>query len=324
MKIAVIGYGDTTTPSTRFRFLDFQPFYAKATIDLLFIPRKKLREKSTWSQLQKVDLVVNQKCLLSYQESQKLRSLNVPIIFDFDDAIWTRPLKSFSWITQQKVNRRLKRALKTANHVTVANQHLADYAMKYSNNVSVIPMSLDEKWQPIDKQPSNKIRIGWNGSPGNLSYLEPIIPALETLQKEHPKVEIAIYCGKRPSMPFPFIYQDYNPAKEVRFIQQLDIGLLPLPDDEYSHGKSPIKSLQYQACGVTVAGNVSKGASEFLTEHSCQIISQGGDWLEAIEKLVTQEEKRKTLAAEGLQHFSKHHTQTVVFEQIRKVYKSCL
>jgi len=61
-------------------------------------------------------------------------------------------------------------------------------------------------------------------------------------------------------------------------MQSLDIGLLPLNDDEYSRGKSPIKAIQYLACGIPVVGNIFGGASEILNAENSIAVNSDQEW----------------------------------------------
>lgn len=82
----------------------------------------------------------------------KLFAAGVPVFFDFDDAIWTRPKEPYSWFTQLKVNRRIKYWFQRVDGIIVANRVLANFANKFTSRVYIVPMALDlDIWKPVPK-----------------------------------------------------------------------------------------------------------------------------------------------------------------------------
>ena len=86
--------------------------------------------------------------------------------------------------------------------------------------------------------------------------IESLNGVLCSLLKNNKNLKLAILCGKKPVLQCPFEYYEFSSRDESHFIKQVDIGLLPLVHEEYMMGKSPIKALQYLACGIPVVGNV--------------------------------------------------------------------
>lgn len=315
MEIAVIGIGSPSSPSTRFRFHQFAKNFAEAGHRLNFVYKPDIGTSSFWAAVEKADLIINQKCLLGRSYSKPLFALGKPIYFDFDDAIWTRPGKPYSWLTQRKVNRRLAEWLGNATGVMVANSFLADKAVQFSSNVALIPMALDtEQWKPIDENAiKDEFTIGWNGGPNNLPMLERLHAPLNTFLAQHANVSMHVFCGRRPSFDFEYRYHPFVAEKEIPFVQHLDIGLLPLQLDEHAHGKSPIKALQYMACGVPVVGNVNQGGSDFLTPDTCLEVSTEDQWATALQRLTHDKSLRTNLAKNGRTLIENKHSLERVF-----------
>ena len=96
----------------------------------------------------------------------------------------------------------------------------------------------------------------------------------------------------------------FKRGEEIKFIQGLDIGLLPLPKDDFISGKSPIKSLQYMACGVVTAGNIHGATKEILNKNNSVAICD--DWLNPLEKIILDKNLGKALTEKGLIDIKKH------------------
>ncbi len=182
-------------------------------------------------------------------------------------------------------------------------------------------MALDlDTWRPREKGNSSPITIGWTGSPANLPNLERLAPVLSVLLMRYPFVKLRVFSGQRPALSCPFEYHAFEPGKEPLFVQQLDIGILPLNYEEYSMGKSPIKAIQYLACGVPVVGNIIGATADILNERNSIAVSAEADWLCGLEKLVNDQNLRNVLGRGGREFVLRHHDVSVVREQIVQIF----
>ncbi|MEI6531394.1 MAG: hypothetical protein WCN87_01075, partial [Chlamydiota bacterium] len=140
-----------------------------------------------------------QKQLLPLSKQRSLRKKASRLIFDFDDAIWTRPLNPYSWLTALRVKSRLHYWLKNADVVICASSFLASYAAKFCIP-HILPMALDtDLWKPLEKS-AGPIRLGWAGAPHNLHHLE----RLDNVLKQIPSIELHVFSGKNPSLTMPY------------------------------------------------------------------------------------------------------------------------
>lgn len=322
MKIAFLLIG-VDAPSAHYRVLQYLPFLEKegCTTNVYSIPERFGDRLKLFREIKNYDIVFLQKKLLPPFMGQILRNNSGMLIFDFDDAIYTRPGGPWSYMTALRVKRRLNILLRKASIVTTANEYLADYARQYSSSVAVIPMAIDvDLWQPAEHANVQKVTIGWAGSPGNLLNLERLEPVLSAMLQKYPFLKLAIFSGKKPTLACPFEYHPFKPGTEPAFIQSLDIGLLPLREEEYSRGKSPIKAIQYLSCGVPVVGNVIGATAEILNQSNSISVSSDKEWIQAIEKLVIDHDLRNSMGQAGRQLILKNHNIYRIREQLLALF----
>ena len=322
--IFVVTNGNRQAAGTKYRIVQYEPFFRENDIHIESVNIQNFNS-SHLEQISKSSLFVNQKCLLSPRIAKRILAAQPHAIFDFDDAIYTRPGKPYSWITDYRIKRRLKFWLRHA-HVTTANHFLRNYAEHYTNRIDVIPMALDlNLWRFEPKEQSKKeIRIGWAGAPVNHPYLERLEPVLNSLLEQHPDVTLAVYSGRRPKLRCRFEYTPFQDGSEAAFIQSLDVGLLPLTDEEYSRGKSPIKAIQYLACGVPVVGNIFGATAEILNHDNSLSVYSESDWSHALHKLIRNDKWRHDLGQAGRKHIEAHHSLQVAKEKFLKIIKNAM
>lgn len=319
MNILAIISRDLQKGSTKYRLAQYLEFLRSKGINIKFIKRTAI-DASVVKKAGQFDLVFNQKCLFRYTLAKKLIAASRRTVFDFDDAIYTRPGKPHSLLTGLRVKLRLHLWLKRSDIVTTSNHFLAHYARQYSDHVEVIPMALDfDTWKPSEKSVNEKVTIGWAGAPVNIPLIESLDSVLSFLLKKYPFLKLAIFSGKKPRLNCPFEYYPFQPGHEPAFVQSLDIGLLPLNVEEYSKGKSPIKALQYLACGVPVVGNVIGATGEILNEKNSIAVSNKDEWILGLEKLITNRDLAKSMGRAGYEHVQKNYNIKSVAEQFFRI-----
>ncbi|UCH23874.1 MAG: glycosyltransferase family 4 protein [Deltaproteobacteria bacterium] len=319
MKVLAIISRDLEKGSTKYRLVQYLDFLAQKDIRIEFVRRKDVNA-TVIRNASEFNLVFNQKCLFNYSVARKLIMNSHRTIFDFDDAIYTRPSRPHSFITNFKVKRRLHLWLKNSNTVTAPNQFLANYARKFSRSVAIVPMALDmEVWKPRDSDPGSATTIGWAGAPVNLPLIEKLNQVLTTILNKFPTVQLAIFSGKKPKLSCNFEYHPYKPGAEPVFVRNLDIGLLPLYEDEYAKGKSPIKALQYLACGIPVVGNIIGATAEILNDQNSMAVANESEWVKALETLIVNRELAKALGRRGQAQVNKNHNIKIVAQDLYKI-----
>ena len=81
---------------------------------------------------------------------------------------------------------------------------------------------------------------------------------------------------------------------------RLDIGIMPLPDDQWSKGKCGFKALQYMALGIpAVASRVGVNKKIIDNGQNGFLCSTDEEWLAALTLLIEDQALRKKMGALG-------------------------
>lgn len=214
----------------------------------------------------------------------KIEKLIRNVIYDFDDAIWLNSEGSHC----------LEDYCRRARVVIAGNNFLADYALKFSSKVVVIPTSVDtNRYKRISKVDKSIFSIGWIGSSSGFSYLKNIEQQLLEFLSGHHNAKLTIVAERYPTelqrIRKYIDFRRWNRANDVEDINSFSVGLMPLSNEEWDRGKCSLKMLQYMACEVPVLASgvgmntevfmLSKGSGDF------GMAVQQGEWCEALKHL---------------------------------------
>lgn len=224
-------------------------------------------------------------------------------IFDFDDAIFDRPMF------------RTKSLIKTADTVIAGGHYLAQYAKQYNPRVELVPTSYDPAIYDITKYKKEgsggKTNIGWIGfGPNHRENLKLVVEPLRVLARKYPLrfICIGVLGDKDIKDMFSGIDNlEFLPVDRIDWVDEtiaaghiysFDIGIMPLADTVRSRGSCGGKAIQYMAMGIaTVASPV--GEITYLIEDGVNgYLATGFDeWTTRLETLISDKNLRVKLGA---------------------------
>ena len=214
-----------------------------------------------------------------------------PLIFDFDDAIWSHEQPWVNGIfSRLHFPGKTSTLCKLASAVTTGNAFLAAYAKQRNARVAIVPSSIELADYPLVPEAADKTRfvVCWTGSTSTLAYFEHARPALEQLAQAVP-LTVKVICSKPPERPIAGAEMRFVPwsaQTEAQDVGDCHVGIMPLPDTEMSRGKGGMKALQYMATGrPVVVSPVGVNVDIVRDGHNGFLASSADEWVGALDRL---------------------------------------
>jgi glycosyltransferase involved in cell wall biosynthesis len=228
-----------------------------------------------------------------------------PIVFDFDDAIWVRGTGSVNGrFTLLRFPGKTSTICGLASAVVVSNEYLANYARRRNDNVHVIPSTVDLGLFPVQPplEQESPFVIVWTGSGSTLAHLETARAAVERFGRKR-KTTMVVVCSRAPDRAFDGVDTQFVPwsaETEASVIGRSHVGIMPLPDDEYTRGKGGYKALLYMAAGRPVVLS-PVGVNTEIVEHGTNgmLARSTDEWVGALDALADSRVLRNRLARAG-------------------------
>ncbi len=254
--------------------------------------------------------------------------LNKKIIFDFDDAIFLcASSHSNSFIEKFKNSNKVAMIIKLSSHVISGNRYLADFALRYNHCVSVIPTPIDtEQYRPEGVKSENKIIIGWIGSFTTSDFLNLLENTFINLSRRFSNVKFKIIGGKICLEKICNIEnKEWSLQEEIKELRTFDIGIMPMPENDWTKGKCGFKAILYMSMGIPCVCSpiginreiIADGENGFLAGNE-------NEWFSRLSLLIEDKELRKRMGASARNTVEKYYSVQVnapkFVEIIGKVY----
>jgi len=291
---------------------DDKAFYAKGKfVNKIFIYIKTLLKRTgDWMGMNKYDIIfIFRDALMTGSTffEKRFARAKAKLIFDFDDAIWIQGVseanKNLSFLKNADKTATI---IKLCDMVFAGNQYLKDYASKFNKNIVIVPTTIDTDLYVSKKKDngSTAVCIGWSGSFSTIQHFEFAIPALKRIQDKYgSRVKFKIigdgryYCKELETQGVPWIA-----ATELEDLSEIDIGVMPLPDDEWAKGKCGLKGLQYMALSIpTLMSPVGVNSEIIQNGVNGYLPATEDEWVAVLSTLIESKECRTRIGNAGRQ-----------------------
>ncbi|MEX2162775.1 MAG: glycosyltransferase family 4 protein [Sulfuricaulis sp.] len=225
-----------------------------------------------------------------------------PRVLDVDDAIWLHRRGGYT-----------KQLATICDAVICGNSFLADQFGQWNKKITIIPTAVDtDRFRPA-LSVQKELLIGWIGTSSNFKYLYMIESALREVLDRVPHVRLRIIADKAPvfeQIPLGRAeFLRWAPEIEIKGIQEMAVGIMPIDDSMWARGKCSYKMLLYMACGIPVVVSPVGMNKEILDIDKVGLGAVGErEWVDSLVLLLESESIRREMGQSArcvaVEHFS--------------------
>lgn len=283
LNLLVLSFRNPAIPSRKFRVHAFEPYWKRSGLryEIRALSDGLLSRWMTLLRLPKAKTVLLQKKLIRPSEFDRLKARGEKVIYDFDDAVYLNP----------KVRDRFEHIVRNSDAVFAGNRVLAEAALPYNRNTVIVPTGLDLGcYRPIRSEREGSPVIGWIGTRHNLANLYGLSSVLKKMRERGTRFRLRYICdGPDPLLDADgWQYVPWSEGSERDSLAGLDIGLMPLKDNEYNRGKCGFKIIQYMAMGIPAVASPVGFNSELITHgRDGFLCPDPSGWEECLQALIT-------------------------------------
>jgi L-malate glycosyltransferase len=240
------------------------------------------------------------------------RLLAKKLVYDIDDLVFLNPPSSANPLVHYiRSSANHISLMKSADHIITCTPYLDSFVRKYNQHTTDISSTINtDLYKPKQNYSiKNKLVIGWSGSHSTSKYLHLLDNVFRELAKT---VSFKLLVMGDAGFTLEGVEVEALPWKEdyeVAVISRFDIGVYPLPDEQWVLGKSGLKALQYMAAGVpTVATSIGTIFRIIKNGENGFLVNTEEEWKHTLMRLITDSDLRRRIGERAADTVEKHYS----------------
>lgn len=252
------------------------------------------------------------------------RRLAKRMVYDIDDLVFLNPPSSnnplIHYLRSPKNHISL---MKSADHVITCTPYLDKFVRKYNQKTTDISSTINTSLYRPKKNYAvrEKLTIGWSGSHSTSKYLHLLDDVFQNLAKKH---SFKLLVMGDENFRVDGVEVEALPWKEeyeIDVLNRFDIGVYPLPNEEWVYGKSGLKALQYMALGIpTIATGIGTIFRIIEHEQNGFLVEGKDEWEKRLTDLMYNQQLREEIGRRAVATVEKSYS----VNANKKVYLSIL
>ncbi len=263
---------------------------------------------------------------------------SVPIVFIYDDALFllkenrSNPVLHFLKRTFFSSSAKMQTLFGLSNCAIGTNPYLASKAAEWCAVAHYLEIpedlaSLPAKIYPAEPgvHQNHPVVIGWLGSPSTEKYLHLLDTVFSRLAVQHEFVLKIIGGGEYRHEALNVVHERWQLQTQTRQLHSFDIGIMPLPDEEWSLGKSGGKARTYMAAGLPlVASSIGYCRDLIRHGHAGLLVSNEDEWVSGLSALICDAAERQRLGCNARTHLENHLNLTTQAERLLQMIEDAV
>jgi len=233
--------------------------------------------------------------------------LNKKLIYDIDDMVFLGHVSDANkFILHLKGKSKMIYFMRKAKHVITCTPKLDEFVRQFNSKTTDISSTINtETYQAkkeADYQAKSPIVLGWSGSHSTSKYLHLLDRVLrEVSGLKNIKLRV-IGDAEFEINGVEVEAMEWRRESEVKDLSQIDIGLYPLPNEDWVYGKSGLKALQYMALGIpTIATDIGANKRVISDSEDGFLVNSEKEWVERILNLIENVDLRRKIGQNARQ-----------------------
>ena len=254
----------------------------------------------------------------------------LPIIYQLDDPLfvpYTSP--SNGYLSYLKFFGKISEICRLAKVVMVNSTQIREYVSHYNQNIWQVPSVVDTRqyvFRPeLLETKADDVCIGWSGSPTTMGNIRVIAGALRKLA-ELVKHRVHLIGGTEFDLPgVSYSAQKWSAETEVADLRKMQVGMVPLPINEWNKRKFYMKTAQYMALGIpTVATPL--GSNPEVVQHGVTgfLADTEEDWVEYLSLLINDRELRLRMSHEAAKAAKEKYSLESIKQKIIEAFRAAV
>lgn len=230
---------------------------------------------------------------------RRIHRAGVPLVYDVDDLVHLpHASRANPFMRLLRGGDKVFELMALADEVVVCTERLADIARRHSPRVTNISSTIDtDAYRPRPhRERTDGVVLGWSGSHSTSPYLHLLDDVLGELQRTE-GVRVRVIGDASFRVPGVEVEaSEWHLEREVDDLLEIDVGLYPLPDEEWVLGKSGLKALQYMALEIPPVVQAVGANLEIVRDGENGLVARTPEeWIGALRRLVRDPELRRRL-----------------------------
>jgi glycosyltransferase involved in cell wall biosynthesis len=225
------------------------------------------------------------------------------LIYDIDDMVFLGDTSSVnSWVSKFKGTKKMGVLMKNADYVVVCTPKLDEYVAQFNSKRIDISSTFDtNRFVAIDDYSKKEVTtIGWTGSHSTVKYLHLLDNVFRTVAKLR-KIRLVVISNSTYTCEGVDVTNiPWSEVNEINDLHKIDIGVYPIPKNEWVLGKSGCKAITYMSCAIPAIAT-AYGTNFRVIQNNVDgfLVDTDEEWVSTIIKLIDDQELRKQIGKKG-------------------------